>query len=51
MKETQYVFDGVKVKIIDKSSHEERQKRLIQPLNEFYRKGKEQHGNFSRKTN
>ena len=50
MKEAQFKFEGVTVKIIDKSSHEERKKRLEQPLNDFFRKVQE-YGNYSRKTN
>mgnify|MGYP000622840583 CR=1 FL=1 len=49
MTEVYYKFEGVTVKIIDKSSHEERKKRLEQPLNDFFRKVQE-YGNYSRKT-
>lgn len=37
MQEIKFVFDNVRVTLIDKSSNNERNQRLVKPLQEFYR--------------
>ena len=34
---TEYTFGNIKVKVIDKSNHEKRQKVLQEPLDRFYK--------------
>lgn len=34
---TEYTFGNIKVKVIDKSNHEQRQKVLQEPLDRFYK--------------
>lgn len=34
---TEYTFGNIKVKVIDKSNHDQRQKVLQEPLDRFYK--------------